>query len=101
MGGNLRKIFDDLTNGKDVLTPETLDCNLPARLQQLSRKELEHAKVSQAGKSTVACGNGFATASRGSTMGEVMTALADHHTQATVPPSDARSFKAALRKKFS
>jgi Ca2+-binding EF-hand superfamily protein len=89
--GNLRKIFDDVTGGKDAIKPEMLDPNLPARLKALGR-----SRASSLSREPGADFHGGVSAQ---TLGEVHMML-QRPSSRSPPPSTARAFKQALLKKF-
>lgn len=102
--GNLKKIFKELTQGEDMLRPELLDPELPAKLQRLrlNEKDSPRQALQKRDASPDVSSSGFNHGRRGSnaeTLGEVHLLLSSARTNSG-PLSDARSFKNALLKKF-
>merc|ERR1719183_2226698 len=105
--GNLQRIFDELTSGQDVLTPEMLDPGLPAQLAK--HRDRTQSKESSRSRSQSKESSGrresgllFQHGRRGSnaqTLGEVHLLLQRPDAKEG-PPSDARAFKSALVKKY-
>merc|ERR1719433_2291172 len=98
-GGNLRKVFEDLTQGEESLRPESLDPALPAELLKgadsyTSRRALEDSSPERSGPQM-----NHGRRCSAETAGEVHLLL-QRPEAAAGPPADAKAFKNALVKKF-
>eukprot|EP00927_Polykrikos_kofoidii_P040356 TRINITY_DN34517_c0_g2_i1.p1 TRINITY_DN34517_c0_g2~~TRINITY_DN34517_c0_g2_i1.p1 ORF type:complete len:1013 (-),score=190.50 TRINITY_DN34517_c0_g2_i1:34-3018(-) len=108
--GNLKQIFEELTNGEQALRPEMLDDDLAEAFE----KATEHRNAREAPSWSSEAVTKLATSRRGEkahpdyvhgkrtvaeTMGEVGLLLTRPPARAP-PPTTARNFKAALLKKF-
>jgi len=100
--GNLKQIYKELTCGEEVLRPACLDPSLPADLEKLRSSQTRwftSPRKSPGGQSPRQSLSHFNIGRSAETMAEVRMVL-DRPFARSGPPCDAKSFKAALLKKF-
>jgi Ca2+-binding EF-hand superfamily protein len=99
IGGNLKRLFKEMTDGEGVLRPEMLDASLPDDLGStvLARTQAKPLKAASDKGSGTDYNHGRRCSAE--TLGEVHMLLSRPDARGA-GPSDAKAFKHALRKKF-